>query len=69
MIVSFLTYQNQTTESWKIVFIITGTLLISCGVIYVIFADSSQQEWSKGKIKKQSKVTEEVEEMKTLNNN
>lgn len=69
MIVSFLTFQNQTTESWKIVFIITGTLLISCGIIYVIFADSSQQEWSKGKIKKSKKVmTEEIEEMEALNN-
>lgn len=65
---SYLTYQNQTIESWKIVFIITGSLLISSGIIYVIFADSSQQAWSNGKIKKnQKRVNENGEEMDVLN--
>lgn len=68
MIVSYLTFQNQTIESWKIVFIITGSLLISSGIIYIIFADSSQQSWSNGKIKKSQKRTNENgEEMDVLN--
>jgi hypothetical protein len=70
MVVSYLTYQNQTTESWKIVFIITGTLLICGGIIYIIFADSSEQAWSNGKIRNSHKKRENElsEEMKELNN-
>lgn len=46
IVVSYLTFENQTTESWKIVFIITGSLLILGGIIYLFFADSSQQPWN-----------------------
>jgi hypothetical protein len=46
MVVSFFTYENQTTESWKIVFNISSGLLIGSGLIYVLFADSTQQHWN-----------------------
>lgn len=46
MVVSYFTYQNQTTESWKIVFIITSVLLIFSGAIYVVFANSNQRKWN-----------------------
>lgn len=46
IVVSYFTYQNQSTESWKIVFIITSIMLISSGLIYILFADSSQRRWN-----------------------
>lgn len=49
IIVSYLTYQNQTTESWRYIFFITAGLLILSGVIYIFFADNEMQEWNSGK--------------------
>lgn len=70
MIVSYLTFQNQTTKAWKLIFIITGSLLICTGIIYVIFADSTQQSWSNGKIKKsKNSIKDQSEEMKNLSCN
>jgi hypothetical protein len=46
IVVSYFTYQNQSTESWKIVFLISACLLIVSGIIYVIFADSNQRSWN-----------------------
>jgi hypothetical protein len=45
-------------------------LLICGGIIYIIFADSSEQAWSNGKIRNSHKKRENElgEEMKELNN-
>lgn len=47
LIVSYLTFENQSIESWRIVFLITAFMLIVSGIIYVCFSDSSRQEWNK----------------------
>lgn len=47
VIVSYLTYENQTVESWRIIFLISAAMLIASGVVYLLFSDSSRQEWNK----------------------
>jgi MFS transporter, ACS family, solute carrier family 17 (sodium-dependent inorganic phosphate cotransporter), member 5 len=47
LIVSYLTFENQSIESWRMVFLITSAMLITSGVIYIFFSDSSRQEWNK----------------------
>lgn len=70
LLVSYFTYQNQTIDSWKIVFIISALLLILTGMIYVIFADSSQQSWNNGVVINTRKFNKEnnknEEEMETF---
>lgn len=71
ILVAYFTYENQTTESWKFVYIITSVLLIVSGLIYVIFADSSQQKWNNDDADETSSPEKELnnEEMKCLNKN
>lgn len=71
IVVSYFTYQNQTTESWKIVFIITATLLILSGIIYILFASSTLQEFKneKSKVSEKSENTKNDEEMIILKSN
>lgn len=47
IIVSYLTFENQSVESWRMVFLICAASLIISGIIYNIFGDSSRQEWNK----------------------
>lgn len=47
ILVSFLTYENQTVHQWKIVFLITGSILLISGMIYMIFSDANVQYWNK----------------------
>lgn len=47
VIVSYLTFENQSIDSWRMVFLISSAMLIASGVIYVIFSDSSRQEWNR----------------------
>uniref|UniRef100_A0A182QI69 Major facilitator superfamily (MFS) profile domain-containing protein n=1 Tax=Anopheles farauti TaxID=69004 RepID=A0A182QI69_9DIPT len=37
---------NHTVEQWRIVFLITSATLIICGLLYMAFADSTQQPWN-----------------------
>lgn len=46
-IVSYLTFENQSIQQWKLVFIITSAMLIFCGTIFVAFSDSTLQSWNK----------------------
>jgi hypothetical protein len=65
IIVSYLTFENQTVESWKIVFLITSFILVISGTIYVIFSDSRRRDWNRGKIKTQKLIkTRDGEEIK-----
>lgn len=41
--------QQQTTEQWKIVFLISAGMLIVSGILYVLFSDSTEQHWNKFK--------------------
>lgn len=62
IIVSYLTFENQSVESWRIVFLICSAMLITSGFIYILFSDSSRQEWNKGP-KKVSDTTNDDQEM------
>ena len=58
-IVSYLTFENQSVEQWKLVFIITAAMLIFCGTIFVLFSDSTLQSWNK--IKKEGNFEENLQ--------
>ncbi|XP_054267712.1 vesicular glutamate transporter 2-like [Macrosteles quadrilineatus] len=45
-LVGELTFNNQTLERWKLVFLITSGMLISSGIVYVLFASSELQSWN-----------------------
>ncbi|KAM7355555.1 sialin-like [Cochliomyia hominivorax] len=45
-LVGILTLDNQTFEAWTNVFLICAAVLIVCGILYVVFADSSLQTWN-----------------------
>ncbi|XP_061401810.1 sialin-like, partial [Musca vetustissima] len=47
-IVGVVTFENQTFEAWRNVFLITAGVLIACGTLYLLFADSSLQPWNAG---------------------
>jgi MFS family permease len=48
MIVGYLTAGRQhNVEPWKYVFLICSAMQISCGIIYLLFSDSSLQPWNK----------------------
>lgn len=55
VIVSYLTFENQSIESWRTVFLICSGMLIVSGTIYLFFSDSSRQEWNKITPKKHEK--------------
>ncbi|XP_066993783.1 sialin isoform X2 [Anabrus simplex] len=46
LIVSILTFQNQTTGQWLLVYLITSALLIIPGLLYICFATSELQPWN-----------------------
>lgn len=46
VIVSYLTFENQTIESWRMVFLICSFMLIVSGLIFLFFSDSSRQSWN-----------------------
>ncbi|TMW51669.1 hypothetical protein DOY81_003258, partial [Sarcophaga bullata] len=54
-LVGVLTLNNQTFEAWTNVFLICATVLISCGILYVIFADSALQKWNDNSEQKDAK--------------
>ncbi|KAJ9584072.1 hypothetical protein L9F63_021589, partial [Diploptera punctata] len=46
IIVGYLTYENQTVEAWKSVFLISTVMLIVPGVLYMFFSSSELQDWN-----------------------
>ncbi|CAG9799840.1 unnamed protein product [Chironomus riparius] len=64
MIVGYLTSGRQhNVEPWKYVFLICATMQITCGIIYILFSDSTLQPWNKP-IEEEQKA-ENVMEIKT----
>jgi MFS family permease len=48
LIVGYLTHGRQNSvEPWKYVFEICAAMQITCGILYLVFSDSSLQEWNK----------------------
>jgi hypothetical protein len=62
LVVSYLTYQNQTVQQWKKVFLITGSMLLISGTLFMLFADSEEQTWNKHELE-----TDKDEESQPLN--
>lgn len=60
ILVSYLTFENQTVHQWQIVFLITGSILIVSGVLYVLFSDSTEQKWNRYGEKEFTKSTEVI---------
>ncbi|XP_067628286.1 sialin [Eurosta solidaginis] len=48
-IVGIMTLGNQTIEAWKNVFLLCAGMLLVCGVLYVLFSDSTLQDWNSPK--------------------
>ncbi|XP_058829359.1 sialin [Topomyia yanbarensis] len=46
IIVGLLTLGNQTVQQWQYVFLICAGMLIVCGILYILFADSTLQSWN-----------------------
>lgn len=46
IVVGALTFQNQSVEQWRIVFLITAATLVLTGVPYVLFGRSDVQPWN-----------------------
>jgi MFS family permease len=50
-IVGYFTFNRQNSlEPWKYVFEIVAAMQIVCGIVYLLFSDSSLQEWNKPQI-------------------
>lgn len=45
-LVGIMTLGNQTFEAWRNVFLLCAGMLIGSGVLYVLFADSTLQDWN-----------------------
>ncbi|ETN57893.1 sodium-dependent phosphate transporter [Anopheles darlingi] len=60
---------NHTVEQWRIIFLITAATLIVCGLLYMAFADSSQQAWNSADVPViDDGKAEELEGLQALNN-
>ena len=47
IIVGHLTFENQTVEAWRDIFLICAAMLFVCGIISIMFNDTSVQPWNK----------------------
>lgn len=47
VIVAQITFENQSIVAWQHIFEICAFMLITCGTIYILFIDSTVQEWNK----------------------
>lgn len=48
IIVGYITYENQSILAWQRIFEIGAGMALSCGIIYMIFNDTSVQPWNRG---------------------
>jgi MFS family permease len=71
LIVGYLTTGMQhNTEPWKYVFLICAAMQIICGIFYMLFSDSTLQEWNKPKEKEAAKIDENnLKNITTLDEN
>ncbi|XP_066993790.2 sialin isoform X2 [Anabrus simplex] len=74
IIVGKLTYQNQTSGQWQVVFLISAIMLFIAGILYLLFSSSDVQPWNSSSIPEKemkvlnSKEPAEEEEKLKLNN-
>lgn len=47
IIVGYLTFENQSISAWQHIFEICAGMLITCGVIFIWFNDTTLQAWNK----------------------
>lgn len=48
IVISMTLFFQQTLEQWRKVFLITASMLISTGLLYLLFGNSELQEWNSG---------------------
>jgi MFS family permease len=48
IMVGYITFGNQSVQAWKKIFEISAGMTLSCGIIYMIFNDTSVQPWNRG---------------------
>ena len=58
----FIFFIQQTTEQWKMVFLIAGLMSTVTGLLFILLADAEVQSWN-------SPVNEKGQELKLLSNN
>ena len=58
----FIFFIQQTTEQWKLVFLIAGLMSTVSGLLFILLADAEVQSWN-------SPVNEKGQELKLLSNN
>lgn len=69
IIVGMLTLGNQTSESWKYVFLITSGMLIGSGILYVLFSDSTLQSWNSPQTNNNNILDKEMQLLNSNNSN
>lgn len=68
IIVSYLTFENQSVDSWSMVFLICAAMLFASGSVFILFSDSSRQEWNRMLPKKIEMFEhQEMSKLDTLN--
>ncbi|XP_077286256.1 na[+]-dependent inorganic phosphate cotransporter [Arctopsyche grandis] len=61
-IVGWLTLNNQTTEQWRLVFLISTAQLFISGIAYVLFADSNIASWNDYGLTSKQEEIEDIQE-------
>ncbi|XP_068081579.1 sialin-like isoform X1 [Anabrus simplex] len=63
MIVGFLTYQNQSSSQWQMVFIIAAAMALLPSLLFICFGTNEVQPWNTA----EEPITEEIQELKSKN--
>lgn len=63
IVVGFLTFENQSIDAWRWIFLICAGMLFVCGLTYIWFNDTSIQPWNNLKKGADSDI-EELEPLK-----
>lgn len=70
LIVSYLTFNNQTVDQWQKVFWIATAWLMGSAILYVVFGRSDLQSWNAPSVQGGKQTNEQLEaELKVLNSN
>ncbi|XP_055299849.1 sialin isoform X2 [Sitodiplosis mosellana] len=68
-IVGRLTHGNQSIQQWQYVFLICAAVLLFCGAVYVLFADSTLQSWNQPETTSKSNKDKEMKVIKSTTQN
>lgn len=70
VVVGYFTFENQTIDAWRNIFLICAAKLFICGVVYIWFNDTSIQTWNNPEVQDDNELQpmkdEKVEEKKVI---